>query len=148
MIKPDYDPKAFFHWTEITVRFRDLDPLNHVNNSVFNTYFEEARIDFINHLPEFNKSMKSGMSFILAHIEISYLKPLLFQEKLLVGSSILELGNTSIKGIQAIYSKKDKELKSVAKSVGVWFDLKNNRPAKLPTLPKSENYFFNDSTDG
>lgn len=148
MIKPAYSHQAFFHWTEITVRFRDLDPLNHVNNSVFNTYFEEARIDFINHLPEFNKSMRSGMSFILAHIEISYLKPVLFQEKLLIGSSILELGNTSIKGIQAIYSKEDKKLKSVAKSVGVWFDLKNNRPAKLPTLPNSDNYFFNNSTNG
>ena len=51
MNRPKYDPNAFFHWTTIKVRFRDLDPLNHVNNSVFNTYLEEARIDFIQHVP-------------------------------------------------------------------------------------------------
>ena len=47
MIRPKYDSEFFYHWTEIPVRFRDLDPLNHVNNALFNTYLEEARIQFL-----------------------------------------------------------------------------------------------------
>lgn len=148
MIKPEYNPDAFFHWLEINVRFRDLDPLNHVNNSVFNTYFEEARIDFIQHIPEFKKSMNSGKSFILAHIELSYIKPVYFKEHLLVGSSVIKLGNSSIKGFQAIYSKKNRELKAVAETTGVWFDIKKNKPTRLPDLENEKQYFFKDPADG
>lgn len=148
MIKPDYDPNAFFHWMEIKVRFRDLDPLNHVNNSVFNTYLEEARIDFIRHIPEFKSSMNSGKSFILAHIELSYLKPIHFNDKLLVGSSLLTLGNSSIKGFQAIYSQHKHELKAVAETTGVWFDISANKPTRLPDIENGKKYFFKRPADG
>src|SRR5438270_170551 len=30
-------------WYPVQIRFRDLDPLAHVNNTVYFTYFEEAR---------------------------------------------------------------------------------------------------------
>ncbi len=32
---------------EITVRFRDLDAMGHVNNAVYLTYFEEARVEYL-----------------------------------------------------------------------------------------------------
>lgn len=34
---------GFEHYVEIPVRYRDLDPMNHVNNSVYGTYLEEGR---------------------------------------------------------------------------------------------------------
>jgi acyl-CoA thioester hydrolase len=33
-------------WYPIQIRFRDLDPLAHVNNAVYFTYFEEARASY------------------------------------------------------------------------------------------------------
>jgi acyl-CoA thioester hydrolase len=142
MIKPEYSPESFFHWTELRVRFRDLDALNHVNNAVFNTYFEEARVQFIEDIPEFKSSVQSGFSFVLVHLELDYVKPILFKDTILVGSAVEEFGNSSIEGFQAIYSKNNKELKAVAKTTGVWFDLKKNRPARLPELKNRENYLF------
>jgi acyl-CoA thioester hydrolase len=142
MIRPEYDPDLFYHWTKIKVRFRDLDPLRHVNNSVFSTYLEEARIDFINHIPEFHDSMKSGSSFVLVHLEVDFIKPVLFGENVLVGSSVREYGNSSIKGVQAIYSEEAKELKAVANTTGVWFDMKKNRPVSLPELPDWGKYLI------
>ena len=142
MIKPEYNPESFFHWTELRVRFRDLDALNHVNNAVFNTYFEEARVQFIEDIPEFKSSMQSGFSFVLVHLELDYIKPILFKDTILVGSAVEEFGNSSIKGFQAIYSKNNHELKAVAKTTGVWFDLEKNRPARLPELTNRENYLF------
>jgi len=85
MIKPPYHKDQFSHWTEIKVRFRDLDPLNHVNNAVFNTYFEEARIDFIRAIPEFNNSMNQGFSFVLVHLEIDYVQPVYLESPCLRG---------------------------------------------------------------
>jgi len=145
MIKPEYNPESFFHWTELRVRFRDLDALNHVNNAVFNTYFEEARVQFIEDIPEFKSSVQSGFSFVLVHLELDYVKPILFKDTILIGSAVEEFGNSSIEGFQAIYSKKSKELKAVAKTTGVWFDLKKNRPARLPELKNRENYLFKGS---
>jgi acyl-CoA thioester hydrolase len=148
MIKPPYQKEQFFHWTEIKVRFRDLDPLNHVNNAVFNTYFEEARIDFIRAIPEFNSSMKDGFSFVLVHMEMDYIQPIYLEETLLVGSSVEEFGNSSINGMQAIYDKKSHTLKAVGKTTGVWYNLEKQRPARLPKLPDKQQYLFKNMTDG
>lgn len=142
MKRPEYDPNLFYHWTTIRVRFRDLDPLSHVNNSVFSTYLEEARIDFINNVPEFSDSMKSGNSFVLVHLEIDFVKPVLYGENIIVGSAVKEYGNTSIKGLQAIYSEESKELKAVASTTGVWFDVKKNRPVSLPDLENRDKYLI------
>lgn len=142
MDKPAYHPDTFYHWTEINVRFRDLDPLRHVNNSVFNSYFEEARINFLGQVAEFDNSMQQGNSFVLVHIEIDYIKPIFYGETLLIGSSIFEFGNSSIKAFQAIYSNETKELKSVAKSTGVWFDLNKNRAVRLPEIKNNDQYLY------
>lgn len=143
MDKPDYQKKSFYHWTKIKVRFRDLDPLQHVNNAVFNTYFEEARIDFIHQIPEIKSSMQTGNSFVLVHLELDYLKPVLFGDVVLVGSAVERYGNSSVNAFQAIYSNQNKELKAVAKTTGVWFNLKNNKPARLPNIENKEKYLYN-----
>lgn len=141
-LKPEYNPKSFAHWTEMPVRFRDLDALNHVNNAVFNTYFEEARINFINDVPEFQASMSEGKSFMLVHLELDYIRPIELNETLLIGTSVEEYGNTSIKGFQAIYSKGESELKAVAKTTGVWFDLESQKPTKLPQIEDRDKYLY------
>ncbi|MEO5575331.1 MAG: thioesterase family protein, partial [Gaiellaceae bacterium] len=44
------------------VRFRDCDAMGHVNNAVYSTYLEEARIGVLGDL----------ISFILARVEIDF----------------------------------------------------------------------------
>lgn len=145
ILRPEYHPDSFYHWTEMKVRFRDLDPLNHVNNAVFNSYFEEARINFVNNIDVFHDSMSKGKSFILVHMEIDYLKPILYGETILIGSALDELGNSSVKGFQAIYERDSKELKAACKTTGVWFDLKKKRPARIPEIDNPEKYLFKKS---
>ncbi|TVQ66704.1 MAG: acyl-CoA thioesterase [Balneolaceae bacterium] len=148
MKQPEYHPGLFLHWFKLSVRFRDLDPLNHVNNSVYNTYYEEARIDFVKSVPEFRDSMNLGLSFILVHLEIDYLKPILLNNSLIIGSAVEEYGNTSIKGFQAIYDKQTKELKSTARTTGVWFDIKKQRPVRLPEIEFPERYLLRGLKNG
>ncbi|TVQ00662.1 MAG: acyl-CoA thioesterase [Balneolaceae bacterium] len=148
MNKPAFHPSRFFHWTEINVRFRDIDALNHVNNAVFNTYFEEARVRFIHDIPGFMKSMDEGHSFVLVRIEVDYIRPIFLTETVLIGSSIEEYGNTSIKGFQAIYSKETKELKAMARTTGVWFNLASQRPAKLPEIRNRDQYLYKNEING
>lgn len=134
MTKPEYQADMFPHWTSIAVRFRDLDPLNHVNNAIFSTYFEEARVRFIHQVPELMEHMERGFSFVLANVSIDYVKPVEYPATLLVGSGIRKRGNTSITTFQAIYTEEAKELAAVATVAGVWYDVEKKRPAPLPQL--------------
>ena len=143
MEKPAYQTDLFPHWTTISVRFRDLDTLNHVNNAIFSTYYEEARIRFIDEVHELSEQMRQGYSYVLARISIDFVKPITFPSEIIIGSGIKELRNSSITSFQAIYNKKTKELASVAEASGVWFDLEKQRPSRIPDLGNSHRYLVN-----
>lgn len=145
MIRHEFNKNSFPHWTTIPVRFRDLDPLNHVNNAIFNTYYEEARIDFIQEVNKLADQLKSGYSFVLANIEIAFINPVEYPAELLIGSGIKSLGNSSITSFQAIYTAADKKLISVAEAHGVWFNLSEQRPSRIPDIPNKEEYILSDT---
>lgn len=134
MFRPEYDPHLFYHWTEIPVRFRDLDPLNHVNNALFNTYLEEARIRFLAEVGQMQSEFSHGKTFVLVKCTIEYLKQIKFPATVLVGTGVKEIGNTSITAIQAIFDKDSKNLVCMGQTKGVWFDIKNQRPTRLPEI--------------
>lgn len=140
MIKPEYAADRFPHWCHLPIRYRDLDPLNHVNNAIFSTYYEEARIKFIHQVPALVQQMQSGFSFVLANLNINFIKPAEYPGELLVGSGIKKIGNTSITSFQAIYHSSDKTLLSVAEASGVWFDLEKQRPTRIPKVENREQY--------
>lgn len=142
MYKPEYQKDLFPHWFTQKIRFRDLDPLNHVNNAIFNTYYEEARIGFIQVVPELAEEMSNGYSFVLATISINYLKPVTYPSRLLIGSGVKKLGNSSITSFQAIYDEESKELVSVAEASGVWFDLTKQRPSRIPDIENKQKYML------
>lgn len=145
MITPSYQQNLFPHWATIPIRFRDLDPLNHVNNALFSTYYEEARIKFIQDIPEFSEQLQQGFSFVLAKIHINFIKPAEYPGKLLIGSGIKSTGNTSISSFQAIYTEPDKTLVSVAEAHGVWFDLNKQKPHRLPQIAKQDHFLLPDT---
>ncbi len=145
MIRPEYNKNTFPHWTTLGIRFRDLDPLNHVNNAIFSTYYEEARIQFIQEVPSLAGQIRSGYSFVLANLEIDFISPVEFPADILIGSGIKKLGNSSITSFQAIYTADEKQLASVAEAHGVWFDLSKQRPTRIPDIPNTEKYMLPNS---
>ena len=57
--------------TSLRVRWRDLDALNHVNNVVYFTYLEQARLGYLTELGlAFNAP--SGIGFILAEASCQF----------------------------------------------------------------------------
>lgn len=143
----NYKRHDFFHETKINIRFRDLDPLRHVNNAVFNTYFEEARIQFIQVVPELRESMNQGYSFVLAHLNLKYIQPVEYGESLIIGSSLKSIGNSSIIGIQGLFTGDD-TLKAIANTTGVWYNVKSKKPARLPDIKDKDQYLFKGSENG
>ena len=55
------------------VRFRDLDPMGHVNNAVFLTYLEQARVAFFSEMGA--ATGLEDMNMIVARVEIDFKAP-------------------------------------------------------------------------
>ena len=84
----------FFHPME--VRYGDLDPQGHLNNAKYLTYFEQARIRYLETLGLFAR----GQSFmeigvIVADIHIKYLAPVYLGAAITVGVRTTSVSNRS-----------------------------------------------------
>jgi len=76
-----------------TVRFRDVDVMGHVNNAVFLTYIESARVAFLLHLGA--ATGLENLGIIVARIEIDFRAPLSFGEEVDVGVRATRFGTKS-----------------------------------------------------
>lgn len=85
----------FTYYHPITVRFADLDPQGHVNNAVYLTYLESARLGYYELVGIWGREegIKTGM--VVAHIDIDYLAPIFFGQEIQVGLKLARLGNKS-----------------------------------------------------
>jgi acyl-CoA thioester hydrolase len=77
----------------IPVRWGDLDALNHVNNTVYFRYFEEARVQMLARAGIILPSDKSG---VLAHASCDFLKPLVYPATVVVSLVLARIGRSSI----------------------------------------------------
>lgn len=60
---------------EVTVRLFDLDINNHVNNSVYFTYMEEARTKLL--LDQYLNCKQNGINFIVVEATCKYIIPIM-----------------------------------------------------------------------
>jgi len=79
--------------TNVEVRFRDLDALGHVNNSVYFTYFEEGRKHFSKRV--FGVSDISDFKFIMAHIQCDFKRPIQFNDHAVLQMWVKNIGTKS-----------------------------------------------------
>lgn len=102
---------AGFPWTHRErVRFRDCDAMGHVNNAVFSTYLEEARIGVLGGLT----------AFILARVEIDFRSELRLGEEVEVRTRCSRVGTKSF-DLEHVIAAGDRVV-AEAKSVLVSYD--------------------------
>ncbi len=107
-----------------TVRFRDVDALGHVNNAVFLTYLEEARIAFLVPLGAEVSNM------ILARVEIDFRAPLRMGDEIEIG---VRPANVGTKSFELEYEVRSRDaVAAEAKTVLVSFDYESGRSIELP----------------
>jgi acyl-CoA thioester hydrolase len=110
------------------VRFRDLDAMGHVNNAVFLTYIESARVAFLQQLGA--ATTLEDMSIIVARIEIDFRAPVGFGEEVEIAVRASRFGGKSF--------DLDYELRvggkvvAEAKSVLVGYDYGKGETVELP----------------
>lgn len=113
----------------IEVRFRDTDAMGHVNNAVYLSYFEYARMDYVRDV--FGITSFSDVDFIVARAEVDYKSPSFAGETLEVGVRVGEIGGASFKMEYRIEEKKTRRLVTLGKTVQVGYDYKAGRVKKI-----------------
>jgi acyl-CoA thioester hydrolase len=107
-----------------TVRFRDVDAMGHVNNAVYLTYLEDARIAFL-------RPMGADVpEMILARAEIDFRAPLAEGDQLEIGVRPVRVGTKSFE-LQYEVRVGDK-LAAEAKTVIVSYDYSAGRAVAVP----------------
>jgi acyl-CoA thioester hydrolase len=125
------DQLEFLHKTPIQIRFNDIDIMAHVNNSVYQNYFDLARIQYFENV--FNTKMNwEEKALVLAKITIEYLNPIFLDEKIVVLSKVYKLGNKSLQMKQEIINVDTKEIKAKNDAVLVAFGTQENEAVLLP----------------
>ena len=83
------------HEKRIEIRWRDVDAYGHVNNSVYLTYLEEARDEWIERALE---GVSSPWDFVLARVAVDFRRELRQEDDEVVASVRLDrLGNSSLR---------------------------------------------------
>ncbi|MGB0133499.1 acyl-CoA thioesterase [Dokdonella sp.] len=119
----------------ITVRWRDLDAYNHVNNSVFLTYLEEARLVWLAGLDGDWKT--ETLSPVLAASQVNFRDQIEWPAELVVEVRCEKLGNSSLTLSHRVTSADGTRLYSDASVVMVWINPQTGRPATLPAAVRS-----------
>ena len=95
----------------IKTRWKDLDAFRHINNAVYLTYIEDARIELLRRW----KITQDGKSVIVASVKIDYFKQVVHPTDLIIGQKVSRIGNKSFDITTMIFNKKIK--KAVCKSI-------------------------------
>lgn len=88
-------PNGYQYHTVLPIRYRDMDSLGHVNNVVYLTYIEQARLEYFSSLDLWH-GKPDELGLILAKSVVEYLSPLsMADEHVHVWTRVGRLGNKS-----------------------------------------------------
>lgn len=136
--------------TNISVQWGEMDAFNHVNNVMYIRWCETARIELFREIwGDKGINMKEilegyGVGPILANFNINYRLPLTYPDEVIIHTQVSQIGNTSFKLKQALFSKKlGNTLVADATSVVVMVNYKTGSKFSLNQKIKSalEKYF-------
>ncbi|CAD1789304.1 acyl-CoA thioesterase [Xanthomonas arboricola pv. juglandis] len=115
----------------ISVRWRDMDSMGHVNNAKYISYLEEARVRWM--LGVQGVSMTDRIAPVVAATNVNYKRPLVWPNDILVELFVERLGSSSITIGHRILDQKDEGvLYSDGNVVVVWIDTQTGKSASLP----------------
>ncbi|MCY0898393.1 MAG: thioesterase family protein [Firmicutes bacterium] len=116
------------HRIQLRVRFGETDMAGHVNNAVYLSYLEEARIRFLEEVLGVTE-----LPFILASAKLDFLRQVFFRDALTVTTGVIRLGRTSLHLVHQLRRNADDALALQSETVLVHFNYATQKPEPLPS---------------
>lgn len=115
---------------DVQVRFRDTDAMGHVNNAVYLSYLEIARVEYWRALTK--KRDWRSLDIIVARVEIDYRAPATVDTELTVWVRTSELKRSSFVMDYRVEEKGTGRLIAEARTVQACFDYKAGKVQRIP----------------
>jgi acyl-CoA thioester hydrolase len=112
-----------------TVEFRDVDVAGHVNNAVYVTYLETARIDYLREI--LGIGSLDDPAVIVANVNVDFRSPARFAEGIEIGTRVPRIGTKSFVMEHEVRGG-DGRLVAEATSVLVAYDYTGGAPRAVP----------------
>ena len=119
------------HRTSLQVRFRDIDAFGHVNNAVFFSYVELARIRYLLDVLVPDEPF-DRLQLILARVELDYRSPIAFGDEVAVDTRVDRVGRTSFAMSHRMTVGDGQRLVGDVQTVLVAYDYDSARPIPVP----------------
>ncbi|SDM85004.1 acyl-CoA thioester hydrolase [Halogranum gelatinilyticum] len=116
----------FNHEVDITVRYRDLDPWGHVNNAVYVTYLEHARVDYLDAVLDVELE---DIDVVVANLEIDYEQSITIDDDVTVAMGVSNLGTSSYTMTYEVRVGDD--VAATAETTQVVMDRETGRPTPM-----------------
>jgi len=118
---------TFEYETEMQVRFRDVDAMHHVNNAVYATYLEQARVDY------YADVLGVGLDDIdtvLVNLNIDYRSQIELDDEVTVAMGVRSIGKSSV--TMAYEVRVGERVAATAETVQVYVDPDGDGSRPLP----------------
>jgi acyl-CoA thioester hydrolase len=113
--------------SRVLIRFPDCDPFNHLNNSRYLDYFINAREDHLYLHYQFNPyeyAKEKLLSWVVTQNQISYLRPAMVMEKVIIQSHVLKFNQRDIQVEMTMWDVDKKVLKAIIWTIFTHFNFK------------------------
>lgn len=120
---------------DIQVRFRDTDAMGHVNNAVYLSYLEIARLEYWRQLVK-RRDWRS-LDIVVARAEVDYRFPATVDMDLVVWVRTVELKRSSFVMEYRVEEKGTGRLIAEARTVQACFDYKAGKVQRIPDFVRS-----------
>ena len=118
--------------TPVTIRFRDLDAFGHVNNAVYFTFMEMARVAYFAQLGLLKSGEFPSPFFIIAEATCQFKAPIDMETPLIIQVRVSRLGNSSFDMEYRFVDDVSGAVLASGRTVQVSFDYAAKRSVPLP----------------
>ena len=115
------------------VEWGDMDSFGHVNNVVYYTYAQNARIHYNSQLNLFNENTFS----VMAASSCQYFKPVIYPDTLWIGVRVKKIGNASLIHEYTYYSTAMETIVASGESVLVYLDKASGQKKNIDDTKKA-----------
>ena len=124
--------EEFHCFTPVKIRFRDLDAFGHVNNAVYFTFMELARVDYFRQIGVLKSGAFPSPFFIVAEATCEFKAPIDMDTALVIQTRVSRLGNSSFDMEYRFVDESGGAVLATGRTVQVTFDYAAGRSVPLP----------------
>lgn len=121
---------------ELPVTWGEMDSFQHVNNTVYFRYFENARVAYFERLGLWDLLADTGLGPILATAQCRFRVPLTYPDTVSVGTRAATIESDRFLMEFAVASHRHQKIAAEGQGMIVCFDYRAQRKALLPELVK------------